>query len=276
MMAVAAILLVLTIVGLLAAVGSLISPAIACKLGAKGRLGGFVRGLVAGMVLLVLAGMFAPTRSGSDAAPTSEATAPAPTAAEPSVSAEAATPAQPAGHPLPVRLRSLKPYERQGRLRITAELLPTGDQQSVTQADLAATVMAACERLAAETSAQVVTVTLLCQEAANSYGELQLAYAVHIPDGKGIDGKTPGPVWQMLDAAPRGFSPQELQYLRLWAELRGQFQTPDGLTDEPRLKAAIARRMGIKDGSLKPHLNLREPVQPVRVEGKLEISATRQ
>ena len=26
-----------------------------------------------------------------------------------------------------------------------------------------------------------------------------------------------------------------------------RFQTADGLTDEPRLKAAIARRMGIKD-----------------------------
>ena len=29
--------------------------------------------------------------------------------------------------------------------------------------------------------------------------------------------------------------------------------------------------MGIKDGSLTPHLNLREPVQPVRVEGALEV-----
>lgn len=274
MMAVAVILLLLALAGLLAAVGSLIFPPIARKLGARGRLGGFVRGLAAGLVLLVLAGMIAPTQPGTDAAPTSEATAPAPVG--PPASVEAAAPAQPAGHPLPVRLRSLKPYERQGRLRITAELLPTGDQQTVTQADLAATVMAACERLAAEKSAQVVTVKLFCQEAANSYGEPQLAYAVYIPDGKGIDGKTSGPVWQTLDAAPRGFSPQELQYLRLWAELRGQFQTPDGLTDEPRLKAAIASRMGIEDGSLKPHLNLREPVQPVRVEGKLEISATRQ
>lgn len=255
MMAVAAILLLLAIAGLLAAVGSLIFPAIARKLGARSRLGGFVRGLAAGLVFFVLMVMFVPTQPGTDAASTSEATAPA----GPPASAEAAAPAQPAGHPLPVRLRSLKPYERQGRLRITAELLPTGDQQAVTQADLAATVMAACE-----------------QQAANSYGELQLAYAVYIPDGKGIDGKTPGPVWQTLDAAPRGFSPQELQYLRLWAELRGQFQTPDGLTDEPRLKAAITSRMGIEDGSLKPHLNLREPVQPVRVEGKLEISATRQ
>ena len=34
---------------------------------------------------------------------------------------------------------------------------------------------------------------------------------------------------------------------------------------------AIAKRMGIKDGSLTPHLNLREPVQPVRVEGALEV-----
>lgn len=272
MKAVAVILLLLALAGLLAAVGSLIFPAIARKLGARSRLGGFVRGLAAGLVFFVLMVMFVPTQPGTDAASTSEATAPA----GPPASAEAAAPAQPAGHPLPVRLRSLKPYERQGRLRITAELLPTGDQQAVTQADLAATVMAACERLAAEKSAQVVTVKLLCQEAANSYGEPQLAYAVYIPDGKGIDGKTSGPVWQTLDAAPRGFSPQELQYLRLWAELRGQFQTPDGLTDEPRLKAAIARRMGIEDGSLKPHLNLREPVQPVRVEGKLEISATRQ
>ncbi|WP_300787238.1 hypothetical protein, partial [uncultured Desulfovibrio sp.] len=67
MMAVAAILLLLAIAGLLAAVGSLIFPAIARKLGARGRLGGFVRGLAAGLVLLVLAGMIAPTQPGTDA-----------------------------------------------------------------------------------------------------------------------------------------------------------------------------------------------------------------
>ena len=76
--------------------------------------------------------------------------------------------------------------------------------------------------------------------------------------------------WRDLSAAP-GILDQELEYLRLWAELRGRFQTADGLTDEPRLKAAIAKRMGIKAGSLTPHLNLREPVQPVRVEGALEV-----
>ena len=75
----------------------------------------------------------------------------------------------------------------------------------------------------------------------------------------------------MLDAAPRGFTAKELEYLRLWAELRSSYQTSDGLTDDARLRAAIAKRMGIKEGSLRPQLYVRQPVQPVRVEGTLEV-----
>ena len=97
-----------------------------------------------------------------------------------------------------------------------------------------------------------------------------LARAVLIPDGRGFDGRTPGPVWT-LEAASRGLTAQELEYQRLRVELRSRCQTPDGLTDEAALRAAIARRMGIRQDRLRPPRNECRPVQPERIEGTLEV-----
>ena len=81
--------------------------------------------------------------------------------------------------------------------------------------------MAAARQFQVELGVDAVDVRLICQKAASSFGELQLARAWYRPSREG---------WRDLSAAPRGFSDQELEYLRLWAELRGRFQTADGLT----------------------------------------------
>lgn len=149
-------------------------------------------------------------------------------------------------------------------------LHPAGDQTTATQADLTATVMAAAIKAVEESRVHAVTVTLISQLAVAASNEAPLARAVLIPDGRGFDGRTPGPVWT-LEAAPRGLTAQELEYQRLRVELRSRCQTPDGLTDEAALRAAIARRMGIRQDRLRPPRNECRPVQPVRIEGTLEV-----
>ena len=235
------------------AIASLITPRAALFCKKKTRLRGFLGWLGIGLVFILGLGMVVgpqPEAPATDAPAATQAPA-----AEPML-AEATVPAV-KGHPLAVKKVSV---EKKGDTA-TIILVPAGSQ-AAAQADLAATVMAAARQFQVELGVDAVDVRLICQKASSSFGELQLARAWYRPSREG---------WRDLSAAPRGFSDQELEYLRLWAELRGRFQTADGLTDEPRLKAAIARRMGIKDGSLTPHLNLREPVQPVRVEGALEV-----
>ena len=176
------------------------------------------------------------------------------------------------GHPLAVKILDSKEYERNGRNRLTITIIPAQDQSKATQADLAATAVAVATTAHQNTKAPIVTVNMKCQQAANGFGELQLAYVVYVPDGLGMDGKTPGKVWESLDAAPRGFTKQELQYLRLGAEMRAQFKDKNDELDENKLKAAIAKKMGIKPGSLQPHMNMREPVKgTLNIDGELKI-----
>lgn len=175
-----------------------------------------------------------------------------------------------AGHPLPVIVVRNGAEEHSGRLHTRMTLHPAGDQATATQADLTATVMAAAIKAVEESRVHAVTVTLISQLAVAASDETPLARAVLIPDGRGFDGRTPGPVWT-LEAAPRGLTAQELEYQRLRIELRSRCQTPDGLTDETALRAAISRRMGIREDRLRPPRNECRPVQPVRIEGALEV-----
>lgn len=181
-------------------------------------------------------------------------------------------PAELVGHPLAVRILDYKKYERKGRTRLDVTIIPAQDQSKATQADLAATAVGVATTAQKETDAHIVTVTMNCQQAANTFGELQLAYVVYVPDGLGMTGKTPGKIWEFLDAAPRGFTQQELKYLQLWSEMRDQFKNQTGDVDSEKLKAAIAKKMKIKPGSLTPHLNTREPVEgKLHIEGDLKI-----
>lgn len=176
-----------------------------------------------------------------------------------------------AGHPLPVIVVRNGAEERSGRMHVKMTLRPAGDQTAATQADLTATVMMAAIMAMEETRAHTVAVTLIAQLALKASDETPLARAVFIPDGRSFDGKSPSSVWPTLEAAPRGFTAKELEYLRLRAGLRSRYQTPDGLTDEASLQTAIARHMGIKKDSLRPPRNECQPVRPVRVEGVLDV-----
>ena len=223
------------------------------------RPGSFARRLPAVVAALALVACPAPQ------SPVWAAAAPAVPAHE-RMKAQAPAP----GHPLPVIVVRNGAEERSGRLHTRMTLHPAGDQTTATQADLTATVMAAAIMAVEESRVHAVTVTLISQLAVAASNEAPLARAVLIPDGRGFDGRTPGPVWT-LEAASRGLTAQELEYQRLRVELRSRCQTPDGLTDEAALRAAIARRMGIRQDRLRPPRNECRPVQPVRIEGTLEV-----
>lgn len=77
----------------------------------------------------------------------------------------------------------------------------------------------------------------------------------YIPDGKGYNGQQDIGPWDNLRAAERGFTAQELEYLRLWADMREDFQS-GGMTREKELDAAISAKMGVEPGSLNPHYNI--------------------
>lgn len=162
----------------------------------------------------------------------------------------------PSGTPLPYTIVNQELDKRSsGRHRLAVQLIPSGDQSRATQADLAATVMSAAQKLQAEKDVAVVNVSLLCQKASNPFGELRLAFAIYIPDGKGYSGSQDIGPWDMVMAAERGFTGQELEYLRLWADMRGSFQN-DGMTDEEALDKAISAKMGVPPDSMKPFYNV--------------------
>lgn len=140
------------------------------------------------------------------------------------------------------------------RNRLHAVIMPAVPQDALTQAELAKMAMQAAKTLQKESGLPVVSVKMICQKASNDYGQLMLATAVYIPDGKGYSGSQDLGPWDNLMAAPRGFTGQELEYLRLWADMRDSFQKDDR-TDDAALDKAISERMGIAPGSLKPHYN---------------------
>ena len=172
------------------------------------RPGSFARRLPAVVAVLALVACLAPQ------SPVWAAAAPAVPAHE-QMKAQAPAP----GHPLPVIVVRNGAEERSGRLHTRMTLHPADDQTTATQADLTATVMAAAIMAVEESRVHAVTVTLISQLAVAASDEAPLARAVLIPDGRGFDGRTPGPVWT-LEAASRGLTAQELEYQRLRVELR--------------------------------------------------------
>lgn len=116
------------------------------------------------------------------------------------------------------------------------------DSSEATKEQLAATVIAAAKFYAQAPGIDFVGLVLDSQFGAG-YGACQLATADYAPDGKGASGSDAW-AWQMVQATDRGLSANELRIQRLWNALRGQFQNELG-TDEPALRQAIAKQMGL-------------------------------
>ena len=135
------------------------------------------------------------------------------------------------------------------------------DQASKEQ--LAATVIAAA-RYGAETTGGDFVHVILDSQAGGSFGSCQLATAQYAPDGRGVSGSQDW-TWQMVSAAENGLSEQELHIQRLWGELRDSFQK-GGVTDEPALKAAIGKRLGLPAGQIAMPFRMLEDVPMSLIE----------
>ncbi|MFR8055919.1 MAG: hypothetical protein ACLU6O_14875 [Bilophila wadsworthia] len=114
---------------------------------------------------------------------------------------------------------------------------------SASPEQLAATVIAAAKYYAKDTGATSIGVVLDSLPDGDS-AACQLATADYVPDGKGISGKENW-TWNGVRAAETPFSDQELEMQQLWGEMRKDFQTSGGETDEAALSKAIGKRMGI-------------------------------
>jgi hypothetical protein len=152
-----------------------------------------------------------------------------------------------------------------GRDRLRVTLSMPENQRGMTQKELTAAIMREAVNYQKESGAPVVMVTLVCQKAENALGEAPLAQAVYIPDGKGFDGSSAVPQWETLRVAKRGFSPDELKYLQLWAKYYRQYQSPAG-TQEKELDALISAELGLVPGSVRPFANTLEAVVPAAKE----------
>lgn len=148
------------------------------------------------------------------------------------------------------------------RDRLLLTITPEEDQSRAGQKELLATATGVAVKTQKESGTPIVMVNLICQEAENALGELLLAHVVYIPDGKGFDGSSsdPGP-WETLRAARRGFTKDELAYLKLWSQLYKDYQSATGLL-EKELDAAISSQMGVMPGTIVPFANTPETVQP--------------
>lgn len=123
------------------------------------------------------------------------------------------------------------------------QIIPLEDTSTVTKEQLAATVIAAAKHYAKAAGVQFVGVALDSQFGAG-IATTQLAVADYAPDGKGISGKDNW-TWQQVKAAESGLTKQELTMQEMWGQWRDQYQTPQGITDEAALSAAIGKKLGI-------------------------------
>ena len=123
------------------------------------------------------------------------------------------------------------------------QIIPLEDTSTVTKEQLAATVIAAAKHYAKAAGVQFVGVALDSQFGAG-VATTQLAVADYAPDGKGVSGKDNW-TWQQVKAAENGLTKQELTMQELWGKWRDQYQTPQGITDEAALSAAIGKKLGI-------------------------------
>ena len=147
-----------------------------------------------------------------------------------------------------------------GRKQLEVTLALTPDQNvEAKQPEIAYTVMHAAMDYQKKHGIPIVSVKLLSKRPTIVGGnDGMLALAVFIPDSKGYSGKQNLGPWDNLMAAERLLTKQELEYLRLWDELRGSYMVDDMLTidGEIALDEEISKRMGVKPDSLKPFHNV--------------------
>ncbi|MDD2966511.1 MAG: hypothetical protein PHN64_03315 [Desulfovibrionaceae bacterium] len=76
----------------------------------------------------------------------------------------------------------------------------------------------------------------------------------------------------MIRVVEHGMTARALEISRLWAAMRGQYQTAQGFTDEEALVKAIAKKLGIPEKEAGLPMMVDDSV-PVEVAGMVEALA---
>lgn len=124
--------------------------------------------------------------------------------------------------------------------------------------DLAATCVAAAKYFAKEQGFKALSVLVADVPGVITQDATRLASCNYSPDGGGWSGSQ-GWTWGQVQAVDRNTTPQERQVSKLWWSMRDSYQT-NGMTNEPRLKKAIAKKMGITPEEVDLVLLIAEPV----------------
>lgn len=232
------------------------------------------------LILLVILYFLGKSNEKDAQPPTGTTEQQAPKQSEPTLSAE---PAKKAPAPAAtVAEYDLLPYSYQGREDISTtkrrrgrvSLVLNDTDETVSREKLAATCMAAAKHYAKEFNLPVLAVILYDQPGTN-WEHVQLANCDYSPDGGGWSGSQ-GWTWDQVIAADRTTTKTERAIGRLWTQMRGKYQSPDGTTNEAALSKAIAKKLGIKSSEVHLAYLFLEGVPTEKLEGVPAQGPTKQ
>lgn len=154
-----------------------------------------------------------------------------------------------------------------GRSHLSVEIMPAGDQSAATQDDFIATVLTAAIAYHKVTHTKVVHIHMVSSYKGKPVPEHPLAFVRYIPDCRGDHGKEIQSPWYMPRAVKHGFTEKEMEYSKLWNEMK-PFFTSAGRLDEKALEIAISRKLSTRPGSLNPDANIPEKVENFQTIGE--------
>lgn len=128
------------------------------------------------------------------------------------------------------------PGRKRIRQHIVAPKAKTADER-------AHTVMKAAIELQTQKDADLAMIMLVPDKDIIDAG-VNMALADYSPDGGGVSGED-GWTWE-VETSDFNFTHRHMEIGKLYYNHRGEFRTPDGLTDNEKLADFIAEKLGIK------------------------------
>lgn len=138
----------------------------------------------------------------------------------------------------PYQLIDSKDFSFAGRKRIEAVIVSSANSKD----ERAQTAMKAAIELQQKTDADVTAILLEMDKHSIRQGNA-LALANYAPDNGGLSGDQNW-TWE-VEASDQPLAKLAINVITLWETSKNSFRKSDGLVDEPKLKAAIAKQIGI-------------------------------
>lgn len=181
-----------------------------------------------------------------------------------------------------LKWKELMVHERRLNRGIRVSIMLEDEQSQINQDDLVATVMQAAKTYYVPVHYPIARIMLLAFEpmtksyqlSDGSYrefgeGKIALASAVYSPEHRGNNSS-----WILLQAVPRPFSDQELEYLKLFDSMLAQSGSSgsSGYVIKDKLDQDIRKKMGIKDPEFNPKANRTVEIEPPAQKSGITIN----